>query len=512
MIFLSSSVKSVEANTIRYTNGLPFRYDTRADDSVSFFNHGKEETMEEKLNSFMEEEKIGKLVRKFSLPCIVSLLVGALYNIVDQVFIANAPYLGSCGNAANTVVFPLTVLALAVAVMIGDGCCAFVSLSLGKGEKDNASSAVGNAVILTVISSIVLTVLYLVFSSPILTFFGGRVNDETYAFSREYFFWITLGLPFYMFGQALNPIIRSDSSPRFAMVSTVAGAVTNLILDPVFIYGFRWGMTGAAVATVIGQIITAVMAVWYLFHMKTVKIEKKSFRLNGTVLKRFLPLGLTSLLSQVSLVISMAAVQKSCTKYGALDPVFGLEEFSQIPLAVLGIVMKFFQIAISIAIGIAAGSIPVAGYNRGAGRNDRVKSLFVYVLLSEAAVGVAALFIVEVFPLQIASLFGAAGESSYYASFTVKCFRIYLSMMVLSTVNKGTFIFLQALGKGLESTLISLVREIIFGVFLPVVLPVFMGLDGLLWSFPLSDILTAVITAFFIVKTMKELSTPVQSR
>lgn len=459
----------------------------------------------DKPSSFMETEKVGKLVRKFSLPCVVSLLVGALYNIVDQIFIANAPYLGSYGNAANTVVFPLTVLALAVAVLIGDGACAFVSLSLGNGENEKASRAVGNAVTLTVLSSLVLTLIYLLSASPILTFFGADVNEETSAFSREYFFWITLGIPFYMFGQALNPVIRSDSSPRFAMVSTLSGAVANLILDPVFIYAFGWGMTGAAVATVIGQIITALMSLWYILHMKTLRLGKKDLRPDGGIMKRFLSLGLTSLLSQVSLVISMAAVQKSCTKYGALDPVFGRSEYAQIPLAVLGIVMKFFQIAISIAIGIAAGSIPPVGYNRGAGRNDRVRELFIYVLLSEAAVGLAALFIVEVFPLRIASLFGAAGESAYYTEFTVRCFRIYLSMMVLATVNKGTFIFLQAMGKGAASIIISLTREIVFGVFLPVILPVFMGLDGILWSFPLADILTAVVTLFFIRGTFREL-------
>ena len=415
------------------------------------------------------------------------------------------PLSGSYGNAANTVVFPLTVLALAIAVLIGDGACAFVSISLGKGENRNASRAVGNAVTLTVLSSVVLTLLYLIFADPILTFFGGDVNEETFAFSREYFFWITLGIPFYMFGQALNPIIRSDSSPRFAMLSTVAGAVANLILDPVFIYAFHWGMTGAAVATVIGQIITAVTALWYLTHMKALKIKGKDLEPDKTVMRRFLSLGLTSLLSQVSLVISMAAVQKSCTKYGALDSVFGRPEYAQIPLAVLGIVMKFFQIAISISIGIAAGSIPPVGYNRGAGRNDRVRSLFTYVLLSELAVGLLALLIVEVFPLKIAALFGAAGESAYYTEFTVRCFRIYLSMMALATVNKGCFIFLQAMGKGAASTIISLIREIVFGVFLPVILPLFMGLDGLLWSFPIADILTAIVTLFFVVRTSKEL-------
>ena len=192
--------------------------------------------MNEKSNTFLETEPIGALMRKYAVPCIISLLVAALYNIVDQIFIANASYLGSYGNAANTVVFPLTVVALAIAVMIGDGCCAFVSISLGANKKEDAHKGIGSAVLLCVISSLVLTAVYLIFQEQILTVFGGRVNEETFYHAKEYFFWITLGVPFYMFGQAMNPIIRSDGSPKFAMVSTLAGAVTNMILDPIFIF------------------------------------------------------------------------------------------------------------------------------------------------------------------------------------------------------------------------------------------------------------------------------------
>lgn len=224
--------------------------------------------MGESNTQFLGEAPIGSLMRKYAVPCIISLLVGALYNIVDQIFIANASYLGSYGNAANTVVFPLTVIALAIAVMIGDGCCAFVSLSLGKKDPGTARTSVGNAIIMVIVSSLILTVLYLAFMNQILSMFGGTVNAETFQHSREYFFYITLGVPFYMFGQALNPIIRSDGSPKFAMASTLAGAILNIILDPIFIFIFRWGMMGAAVATVIGQIVTAVLAVWYIVHMK----------------------------------------------------------------------------------------------------------------------------------------------------------------------------------------------------------------------------------------------------
>lgn len=461
--------------------------------------------MEQKTNSFLETEKIGKLMRKYSIPCTISLLVGALYNIVDQIFIANASYLGSYGNAANTVVFPLTVVALGIAVMIGDGCCAFVSIALGSGKKENARKSVGNSVVLCVVAGLLLTAVYLLIAEPILTLFGGKVNSETYELSKEYFFYITLGLPFYIFGQAMNPIIRSDGSPKFAMVSTLIGAIANIILDPIFIYIFKWGMMGAAVATVIGQILTAVLSVWYLCRMKAIKIQKSDFKLNSKIILKFLSLGLTSFLAQISLVISMAAVQNTCMKYGALDPVFGQNEFAQIPLAVLGIVMKFFQIAISIAIGTAAGCIPIVGYNIGANRKDRASKLFTYLLIVEAAVGGIALIIVEFFPFQIANLFGAANESIYYAEFAVKCFRIYLCMMILATVNKGTFIYLQALGKARASVTVSMMREIVFGVFLPIIMPVFMGLDGLLWSFPVADLLTFVIAVYFIRKTYKEL-------
>ena len=464
--------------------------------------------MEEKANRYLETEPVGVLMRRYAIPCVISLLVAALYNIVDQIFIANAPDLGSCGNAANTVVFPLTVVALAVAVMIGDGACAFVSILLGRGEREDAGRTVGNAVVLSVAGGILVMVLYLVFADGILALFGGTVNPETFRHSREYFFWITLGIPFYIFGQAMNPIIRSDGSPRFAMVSTLAGAVFNLIFDPILIYGLHWGMAGAAAATVLGQILTAGMAVWYLFRMKAVPLTKGAFRPRGSLIRRFIPLGLTSLLSQLSLVAAMAAINNMIRKYGALDPVFSQTAYAQIPMAVVGIVMKFFQIVISIAVGMAAGCIPVAGYNVGAGRRDRAKALFLLLLKWEALTGLLALAVVELFPKQLIALFGAAKESPYYTAFALRSFRIYLCMMVLATVNKGTFIYLQAIGKALASTLISMVREVVFGVGFALLLPLFFALDGVLFSMPVSDFLTFILAAFIIRGTLRELSTP----
>ena len=456
-------------------------------------------------NQFLGTERIGKLMKQYAIPCIISLLVGALYNIVDQIFIANASYLGSYGNAANTVVFPLTVVALAIAVMIGDGCCAFVSISLGKNEAHTAKKSVGNSVVMMVASSLVLTVIYLVFADSIIAMFGGTVNAETFYHSKEYFFWITLGIPFYMFGQAMNPIIRADGNPKFAMISTLAGAVINIILDPIFIFIFKWGMMGAAVATVIGQAATAVLAVWYLLNMRIIKPAKSDYSINANVCGKTLILGVTSFLSQISLVAAMAAINNMLRKYGALDAIFGQEQYAQIPMAVVGIVMKFFQIVISIVVGMAAGCIPIVGFNMGANYKGRVKELFTKLLIAEASVGAVALILVEFFPQQLINIFGAANESVYYTDFAIKAFRTYLCMMIFACVNKACFIFLQAMGRAAASTALSMIREVVFGVGFALLLPIFFGLDGVLYSMPVSDILTFLVAIFLIQGTYKQL-------
>ena len=461
--------------------------------------------MEQKTNDFLVQEKIGTLMGKFAVPCIISLLVGALYNIVDQIYIANATYLGSYGNAANNVVFPLTVIALAIAVMIGDGCCAFVSISLGAGEKEDAHRSIGCSIILCILISLVITAAYFIFQDQILTMFGGRVNEGTFANAREYFTWITAGIPFYMFGQMMNPVIRSDGNPKFAMISIMAGAIVNIIFDPICIFALKWGMMGAAVATIAGQILTALLAVWYLFHMKAVKLHKESFGIFGGLIKRFLPLGITSFLSQISVVASMAAINNMIVKYNALDAVFSRPEYAQIPMAVVGIVMKFFQIVISVSVGLAAGCIPIVGYNIGAKRMDRALELLKKLLAAEFIVGLAGLFIVEFLPGQLIGIFGAANESQYYTDFAIKSFRIYLCMMPLATVNKGTFIYLQSMGKAMQSSVLSMIREILFGVGWAVILPIFYGLNGVLYSMPLSDLLAFVIAVVLIRNIYKKL-------
>lgn len=295
------------------------------------------------------------------------------------------------------------------------------------------------------------------------------------------------------------------------MTATVAGALTNVILDPIMIYGFHWGMAGAAIATVAGQILTAAVSVIYLMHTKMIHFKWKDTGFHFQTAGRYIPMGLTSFLSQISLVAAMAAVNNMVQKYSLLDPVFSQPGYTQIPMAVIGIVMKFFQIVISITVGMAAGCAPVAGYNVGAAKNDRVKKLFSMLLRNEFLVGLIALCIAEFLPNSLINLFGAANESSYYREFALKAFRIYLCMMPLATVNKGAFIYLQALGKVALSTMLSMVREIVFGIALPMILPRFFGLNGILYSMPCADVLTFCISIAVIHYIYKQLDTSMET-
>ncbi len=453
----------------------------------------------------LETESLGKLMRKYAFPCVISMVVAALYNIVDQIFIANAAYLGSYGNAANTVVFPMTVVAISIAVMIGDGCCTFVSISLGSKKRGDAANGVGNAVVSVVVVSLVLTAIYLILQTPILRLFGADVNEETFRLSKSYFFWITLGIPFYMFGQAMNPIIRSDGSPRFAMATLVAGAVFNILFDPICIYVLKWGMMGAAVATIGGQILSAVMAAAYLPRMKATPLHRGCFAFRGQLVRRILTLGFASFLSQFSIVLSMAATINMAVKYGALDAVFGLAEYAQIPTAIAGIVSKFFQIVISISAGLAAGCIPIAGYNVGAGRNDRVLGLMKRLMISEALLGLIASAIFLLFPHQLMLIFGSENESVYYTQFAVWFIRGQLCLLPLACLNKGSFIFLQSLGKPKESSVLSVAREFVFGVGFALLLPMIGGLYALPFFMPAADTVTFIAVAVVLVRVKREL-------
>lgn len=450
--------------------------------------------MNQKSNAYLAEEKIGKLMLKFSIPCIMSLLVSSLYNIVDQIFIGRG--IGYLGNGATNVVFPITIITLALALMIGDGCAAFLSICQGRNDAESAHKSVGNAVVMTVIVSILMVILFYAGKEGILTTFGATENNISYA--REYFDYIVIGIPFYMFTNMLNSVIRADGSPQFAMFSTLAGCIINIILDPVAIFVLEWGMKGAALATITGQIITAVLSVYYLFHTKTFKFQKSSFVLTGRLLGKILPLGISSFLTQLSIVIIMGVMNHTLVTYGALSK-YGAD----IPLTVVGIVMKVFQIVISVVVGIAAGSQPIVGYNYGAGKYDRVKQIYKTMMLVEGIVGLIALVCFEFFPIQITSIFGS--EDGLYNEFAILSFRIYMCSIILCCVQKATSIFLQSLGQPMMSMALSLLRDFVLSVPLIMLLPRALGVTGSLYSAPIADVITIFAVIVMIVYVFRHL-------
>ena len=439
-------------------------------------------------------EKIGKLILRFSVPCIMSLLVSSLYNIVDQIFIGRG--VGYLGNGATNVVFPITIITLALALMLGDGCAAFLSLCQGRMDTERAHKSVGNAVVMTVIAGCALMLLFLWGREGILQAFGATENNIAYA--REYFVYIAIGIPFFMFTNTLNSIIRADGSPAFAMFSTLIGCLINVVLDPIAIFVLGWGMRGAALATVAGQIVTAILAAGYLFKSKTFRLRKASFVPSGQVVRRFLPLGVSSLLTQLSIVIIMAVMNNVLVQYGAQSK-YGAD----IPLTVVGIVMKVFQIVIALSVGIAVGAQPIVGYNYGAGHHARVKEIFVLIMKAECVVGCIAFLCFELFPLQITGIFGSA--DALYNEFAVYAFRIYLCTILLCCVQKACCIFLQSLGKPVLSMSLSLLRDFVLTVPLIVLLAQQGGVVGALWSAPIADVVAIVVAGVMMAKVYRTL-------
>lgn len=342
-------------------------------------------------NDYLLNEKVSKLLVKFLIPCILSLLISALYNIVDQIFIDNSS-VGAIGNTATTLVFPLTCIALAFGLMLGDGCASYMSLQSGMGEKDKIHKAVGTTITISIIISIIFVIISFAFLTPILEFFGAR-TEEALKYSKEYAIIIIIGVPFYIIMNALNSIIRADGSPKTAMISMVLGAILNIILDAVFINGCNIGLTGAALATIIGQIASFVVSVIYLFKSKTFKLKLASFKIDLKTFVHILQLGFSSFLTQISIVIVSIVSMNMLAKYGA-NSKYGVND----PQAIFGIVMKVFTIVVNISVGIAAGAQPILGYNYGAKRYDRVKELLRLIILSNIVVGGIATTVLQCFP------------------------------------------------------------------------------------------------------------------
>ena len=450
--------------------------------------------MNQNANNYLAEEKIGKLLLKFSIPCIMSLLVSALYNIVDQIFIGRG--MGYLGNGATNVVFPITIISLAIALMLGDGTAAYLSLCQGKKDIKSAKKSVGNAVTLLVLSGVVMAVIFGIFKTQILYAFGATENNISYA--NEYFNYIVIGIPFFVIGNGLNSIIRADGSPAYAMFTTLLGCVINVIFDPVAIFILHWGMMGAAVATITGQIATAICGVVYLTRAKSFRLSKDAFLLSGRMIKNFVPLGISSFLTQISIVVIMGVMNNVLVTFGAQSK-YGAD----IPLTVVGIVMKVFQIVVSVCIGIAAGSQPVIGYNYGAEKYARVRKIFTTLLKAETVIGLISFICFEAFPLQIISIFGSG--NGLYNEFTVMAFRIVLSMIILTCIQKSTSVFLQALGKPVMSMGLSLLRDFILSVPLSIILANQFGVIGALYSAPAADLGSMIAVVIMSMMVWKEL-------
>lgn len=448
----------------------------------------------EKEENILGYEKIGKLIRKFAIPCIISLLVNSLYNIVDQIFIGWG--VGYLGNGATNVVFPLTMVCLAFALMFGDGGAAYLSLKLGEKKQKEAAKGVGNAITISVVVSILICVGYLIFLPQLLNLFGCTDNLREYALS--YGGIIVLGLPFMMIGSTLNSIIRADGNPKYAMTSMVAGAILNVILDPIFIFLLNMGVEGAAIATVISQIVTFLINVFYIKKFKSIKIGKEEFKPQAQVMRKVSALGISSFITQMSIVLVIAFENNLLGKYGA-ESKYGAD----IPITVLGIVMKISQILNSIIIGIAAGSQPILGYNYGAGKYDRVKKTLKYVLGLSVIISTIAFILFQTIPDKLISIFGSGNE--LYMEFACIAFRTYLMLVICNGVQIPSGIFFQAIGKSAKSAILSLSRQILFLIPAMVTFGSLFGLIGVLYAGPFADGLAFVISGILIIVEMKHL-------
>ena len=447
--------------------------------------------MEQKEN-ILGTEKISKLIRKFSIPCIISMLVNPLYNIVDQIFIGRG--VGYLGNGATNVVFPLVMIGLAFSLMFGDGTSAYLSLKLGEKKKKDAEVGVGNGILISTIISIIFCVITLLFLPQFLTLFGCTKNLKSYAMT--YGMIVAIGFPFSMIGTTLNSIIRADGSPRYSMMSMVVGAILNTILDPIFIFVFHKGVAGAAIATVISQIVTFVLNVLYIKKFKTVKLSKNCFKLNFSVCKRIATLGISSFITQMSFVCVMTAENNLLGRYGSMS-IYGAE----IPITVLGIVMKINQILNSILIGIAVGCQPILGYNYGAGKNDRVKETLKTVLKSSLIISTIAFILFQTIPDKLILIFGSGNAN--YIKFACLAFRTYLLLCICNGVQIPAGIFFQAIGKSTKSAILSLSRQIIILIPAMILLSHIWGIQGVLSAGPVADGLAFVLALVFLIKEMK---------
>lgn len=443
----------------------------------------------------MGYEPVGKLLKKFAVPSVIAMLVNSIYNIIDQIFIGQG--VGYLGNAATTVALPITTIALAVAMLIGAGGNAFAAIKLGEQKKDVAKRTLGTVFFTMIIIGILMAVFGLIFLVPMLNLFGATENNLQYAI--DYASIILIGIPFVLCGVGGSNFARTDGSPKIAMVSMVVGAVMNTILDPIFIFVFHWGVKGAAVATIMGQIATTIIIMRYFVKSGNMRFKKEYLRFDFPLLKASIALGVSSCITQVSSVFLQIVLNNSLVKYGNMTEVGG-----DIALSAMGIVMKVSMILIAINIGIGTGAQPILGYNKGAGNYSRIQKTYILAAVVSTIVSVAGWVVCVAFPQYIIAIFG--NENAQFTSFAVMCLRIYMFGIFTSGFQMVTTSYFQATGQALKASVLSMLRQLIVLIPLILVLPLFMGLNGIIYSGPIADFVSAAIILVFAVIEIKKLN------
>ncbi len=439
-------------------------------------------------------EKVGRLIARFSVPSIISMVVIAFYNIVDQIFIGQA--VGYVGNAATNIILPFTTLIIGLGSMLGDGTASNLSLRLGKGEEKKAAQGVGNCIFCMVLIGVATLTFFEILLPPLCWVFGS--TKTTYPYALTYGRIIVLGFPFSMVDGALTATIRADGRPKNSMYGMLIGCGSNIVLDALFCLCFGWGVAGAAAATMIGEALNAFYYIYLAFSLRSVKLKRDDFRPRLTIVKRIMSLGFPSFLTQVAIVLTIFVMNNVIVMCGA-NSKYGPD----IPLAVMGITMKFCSIAINVGLGIATGTQPIWGYNYGRGQFERVKCAFRIALITSTAVLTAMFFIFELFPVQLISLFGK--ESELYIEFAIKCIRHYLAGSFLIGAGITCGIFFQALGRPLLSTFLTFLRQILILIPAILILGFVTGINGLLWSGAISDAGSGIIALITVAISWKTL-------
>ena len=444
--------------------------------------------------SYLITEPIRKLLPKFTIPCVISLIIPCLYNIVDQIFVGNG--IGYLGNAATGIIFPITVIGWGASLLFGDGAAAALSLSQGRGDTKNTGKVIANSILFSFLSGILIILVCYLGGDSLLYALGA--TDTTIGLTRDYGNIIFIMIPLALVQNTLAAIIRADGSPHYAMITMAVGAILNIIFDPITIFVWGWGIKGAAYATIFGQFISFILCALYLRRSKTFRIRLLDFKPNWRAIKSVIPLSGSSFLTQISIVIVTVVNNKLLVSYGAIS-----EYGADIPLAAFVVIMKLFQIVLSIAIGIAAGAQPIIGFNYGAGRYDRVKQTFKYVILWTFITSAIATVLFQGIPHVFIHLFGADGE--LYTAFAIRCLRIYLSLIILTCIQKACAIFLQSIGKAAAAIPLSIIRDVVFLIAFSLIIPAYIGVTGIFWAAPAADILAIAITVIVLLRVWKQL-------